>query len=173
VLTRNHRQEALSRAYVRAIAAQAGVGVSEPESDYGIDMSLHATTLRNERRRDIGPRDIGPRLDLQLKSTTRAAVGATHLTYDLDVVNYDDLREQIGEGARPLVVLVLPADEAQWLSQSPQELVIRHCAYWLSLKGYPAATATTTVRLPIPLANVFSVEAVRDILQRLRERKDP
>src|SRR4051812_7641718 len=103
MLTRAHRQEALSRAYVRAIAAQAGVGVSEPESDYGIDISLHPITLRNQRRRDIGPQ-----LDLQLKSTTRAGVGATHLTYDLEVVNYDDLREAPEQGARILVVLVLP-----------------------------------------------------------------
>jgi hypothetical protein len=38
MLTREHRQAALSRAYVRAIAAQAGLVVSEPENDYGIDV---------------------------------------------------------------------------------------------------------------------------------------
>jgi hypothetical protein len=167
-LTRSHRQEALSRAYVRAVAAQAGVTCGEPENDYGIDLFLRAVSLRGERRRDVGPQ-----LDLQLKSTTRASMGATHLTFDLNVVNYDDLREDNHQSARILVVLVLPADEAQWVSQSPEELVLRHCAYWLSLKGYPPTTATSTVRVSIPLANVFSVAALQDILQRLRERKDP
>jgi Domain of unknown function (DUF4365) len=118
-------------------------------------------------------RDRGPQLDLQLKSTTRANVGQVHLTYDLPVVNYDDLRQTDGQVARILVVLVMPEDETLWLSQSPEELVLRHCAYWLSLKGYPPTMNTTTYRVSIPLANVFSLGALRDVMQRLRERKDP
>jgi uncharacterized protein DUF4365 len=168
MLTRNHRQEALSRAYVRAIAAQAGVTVSEPENDYGIDLSLRSIGLRDGRHRDVGLQ-----LDLQLKSTTRGSIGASHVTYDLDVVNYDDLRQPGGQTARILVLLVMPGDEALWLTQSPDELVLRHCAYWISLKGYPSSPSTSTVRVPIPLANVFSVAAVQGIIQRLREGKEP
>ena len=144
-MPRSHRQEALSRAYVRAVAAQAGLTVS----------------------------DVGPQLDLQLKSTTGAIVGTTSLTYDLPVLNYDDLREHDEKSARILIVLVMPEDEANWLAQSPEELALRHCAWWLSLKGSPPTTATTTVRVSIPLTNVFSVAAVQAIVERLRERKDP
>jgi hypothetical protein len=168
MLTEAHRQEALSRTYVRGIAAMAGLTVSEPENDYGIDMSLRAITIRGRRRRDVGPQ-----LDMQLRATTRASRGDTHLAYDLDVVNYDDLRDDTDPARRILVVLVMPEDESQWLSQSPRELVLRHCAYWISLRGSPATTATKTVRVFIPLGNVFSVEAVQGIMQRLRERKDP
>lgn len=168
MLTRSHRQEALSRAYVRAVAAQAGLGVTEPESDYGIDMSLRVISLRDNRRRDVGPQ-----IDLQLKRTTRAFVTTTHLSYDLEVVNYDDLRE-VGElAARLLVVLVQPEDEADWLSQSADELVLRHCAYWLSLRGKPATSSRRTVRVKVPLENIFSVEALRGIIQRLQEGNDP
>jgi Domain of unknown function (DUF4365) len=167
-LTRSHRQEALSRAYVRAIAAHAGLTVSEPENDYGIDMCLRAITFRGGR-----PRDRGPQLDLQLKSTTRASVGEAHLSYDLEVVNYDDLRDSGVQAARLLIVLVMPGDESQWLSQSHEELALRHCAYWLSLKGYPATESTRTVRVSIPLANVFSVAAAQSIMQRLSEGRDP
>jgi hypothetical protein len=39
MLPRNHRQEALSRAYVRAIAAQAGLLCSQPEPDFGTGVS--------------------------------------------------------------------------------------------------------------------------------------
>jgi hypothetical protein len=70
LLTRSHRKEALSRAYVRAIAAQAGLTVSEPETDYGIDMTLRAITMRDGRRRDLGPQ-----LDLQLKARPGPAWG--------------------------------------------------------------------------------------------------
>jgi hypothetical protein len=103
VITREHRQEALSRAYVRAIAAQTGLAVSEPDTDYGIDMQLRAITPFQGLRRDRGPQ-----LDLQLKSTTRAQVGQSHLSYDLPVVNYDDLRDPDVQVARILVVLVMP-----------------------------------------------------------------
>jgi hypothetical protein len=168
MMTREHRQEALSRAYVRAVAAQVGLIVSEPDNDYGIDMQLRAVTPLEGQRRDRGPQ-----LDLQLKSTTRANVGPAHVTYDLPVVNYDDLRETDPQVARLLVVLVMPEDETLWLSQSPEELVLRHCAYWLSLKGYPPTANTTTIRVSIPLADALSPAALRDIVQRLRERKDP
>jgi hypothetical protein len=168
MMTQGHRQEALSRAYVRAIAALAGLAVGEPENDYGIDMFLRAITLRGGRHRDVGPQ-----VDLQLRSTTRAAVGDAHLAYDLDVVTYEDLRDTTDPARRILIVLVLPDDEAQWLSQSAQELVMRHCAYWLSLVGYPPTASRKTVRVFIPVANVFSVAAVQGIMQRLREGRAP
>jgi hypothetical protein len=82
------------------------------------------------------------------------------------------LRDPAVQEARALVVLVMPNNEAQWLNQSAEELVIRPCAYWLSLKGAPATASVSTVRVFIPLANVFSVAAGQGILQRLREGRD-
>src|SRR5262245_7998967 len=111
MLTRSHRQEALSKAYVRAVAAKAGVICSEPEQDYGIDMCLRAVRMRGDRHADAGGQ-----VDLQLKSTTRAAVEADKIVYDLEMKNYDDLRQGGVNCPRILVVLVLPEDEEQWLS---------------------------------------------------------
>ena len=168
MLPRNQRQELLSRAYVRAIAAQAGTICSEPEQDFGIDLCVRAV-------RDRGARvtDVSGQFDVQVKSTTRANVTESEVRYDLEVKNYDDLREPGDNCPRILVVLVLPEEEAQWLSQSVEELILRHCAYWISLEGYPATAATTTLRIAIPRSAVFSVEAVRGILARLHERKKP
>src|SRR4051812_9707335 len=128
MVPRSRRQEALSRAYVRAIAAQAGLICGEPEQDFGIDLCLRAVRRRGQRYADVSGQ-----LDLQVKSTTRANVGATHVAYDLEVKNYDNLREGGDNCPRILLVLVLPEEETQWLSQSPEELILRHCAYWLSL----------------------------------------
>lgn len=166
MLTREHRQEALSRAYVRAIAALAGMGVCELENDYGIDMALRAINQRANRRRDASVQ-----LDLQLKSTTRASVTKAGVVYDLEAENYRDLRFPDVLCPRILVVLVQPADETAWLSQTPDELVIRHCVYWLSLKGFPDTTATSTVRVTIPTVNVFSVAALQEIMQHLARKE--
>ena len=43
-------------------------------------------------------------------------------------------------------MLVLPTEEADWLSQTVEELVLRHCAYWISLKGRPPTKARSTQR---------------------------
>jgi hypothetical protein len=168
LLTRNHRQEALCRAYVRAVAAQAGVICSEPEQDYGIDLSL-----RSVRRR--GPRhaDAGRQIDLQLKCSTRFVCSETAIGYDLDVKSYDDLRVGGDNCPRILVVLLLPEEEADWLAQSEDELALRRCAYWVSLEGAEPTNATSSVRIQLPLANVFSVEAVQTLLADLKTRRQP
>jgi hypothetical protein len=168
MLPRNIREELLSRAYVRAIAAQAGVICSEPEQDFGIDLCLRAVRGRGQRIADVSGQ-----FDVQVKSTTRASVTENEVRYDLEVKNYDDLREPGDNCPRILVVVVLSEEQAQWLSQSVEELILRHCAYWISLEGYPATTATTTVRIAILRSAVFSVEAIRTILVGLRERTNP
>lgn len=168
MLTRAHRQEALSRTYVQAIAAQAGLIYGTHEHDYGIDVSLRATKTRGSRRLDAGIV-----LDLQLKSTTQANVSATHVSYDLEVKTYDDLRDPEARCPRILVVLVLPDEEARWLSQSEEELIVRNCAYWLSLANWAPTTSKATVRVPIPRVNIFSVLNLRALFERIRTGGEP
>lgn len=163
MLTRNHRQEALCRAYVQAVAAQAGVATSHISFDYGIDLSLRAIQQHGNRYQDARIQ-----VDLQLRSTTRANVSDTQVSYDLDVRTYEYLREDSPIPSL-LVVLVLPEEEVQWLSQSVEELIVRHCAYWLSLAGAEPTTATSSVRIAIPKTQVFSVAAVRSLMDRLSE----
>jgi hypothetical protein len=167
MLPRNLRQEALSRAYVQAVAARAGLICTVPGADFGIDLCLHTVEVRGRR---WGPGPV--QLDLQLKSTTRPHPRGGHLHYDLDVKNYNDLRAPAPMCPRLLIVLVLPEQEEEWLSQSAEELVLRRCAYWLWLGGAEATTATATVRVQIPLNQVFSVSAVQEIVARL-ERGGP
>jgi hypothetical protein len=168
MMTRGHRQEALGRAYVHAIAAQAGILCSRPDPDYGIDLSLRAVEVRDGRHVDTSVQ-----LDLQMKSTTRARLTETAVAYDLEVATYDNLRAPRAGCPRILVVFLMPAEENEWLGQSPHELCLRHCAYWPSLEGFPATLATSRVRVAIPLTNVFSVAAVRDLLQQAAERRRP
>lgn len=108
MITKQHRQEALCRAYVQSVAAQAGLICVKTEPDYGIDLSLRSVEVRGNRRRDAGVQ-----IDLQLKSTTRAAVSAIDVRYDLEVNAYRDLRDEKCLCPRLLVVLIMPAEEAR------------------------------------------------------------
>ena len=164
MLPQSQRQEALSRAYARAVAAQAGVICVETVQDLGIDL-----LLRGVEQHGSSCRDTGPQIDLQLKSTTQANFREAEVVYDLEVRAYDILRRIIPGRPRLLLVLVLPDDVAQWLSQSAGALILRRCAYWHSLRGAGPTANQATIRLKIPRGNVFSVEAVQGMLKTLSE----
>jgi hypothetical protein len=167
-MTRNQRQEALSRAYVQAVAAQAGFSHTPRATDYGIDLSLYAVARRETRYVETGIV-----LDLQVKSTTRATREPGAIVHDLDVKAYNDLRDPAAHNPRILVLVILPADPADWLSQTEEGLTLRRCAYWQSLAGRGPTSRGRTVRLRIPRTNVFSPSALAGIFEHLRVRGEP
>src|SRR5262249_61214376 len=153
--------ESLSRAYVQAVAAQAGLNYSVHAYDYGIDITLREIV-------DVGGRyiDSGMLIDVQLKSTTQVIEFETEIKYDLDVRTYDHLRSESAKTLRVLVVLALPAEESEWLTQSVEALCLRRWAYWLGLRGAPATRARSTVRITIPVGNVLTESALQDLIRR-------
>jgi hypothetical protein len=162
LLTRNHRQEGLCRAYVQAIAARCGMSIGVANPDYGIDLTLNEIMVVGRHRSESGYK-----LDVQAKSVAGGQTGGTCVRYDLDVRSYDALRHQ-GRCPRILVVLVLPKDESRWTAQTEAGLVLRHCADWLSLRARGPSPNRRSVRLSIPRANVFSVEALQGIMSRIK-----
>lgn len=164
MLTPQHREESLCRAYVQAVTAQAGLNYSLFAYDYGIDIEL-----RSIERVGVHLVDIGVPLSVQLKSTTRATIGEDHVSYDLDAKTYNHLRLSRENWPRILVLLVLPVSDSEWLSQSEDELILRRCAWWISLQGAPTSKAKKTIRIAIPRDNVFSVQGVQQIMKRIQQ----
>jgi Domain of unknown function (DUF4365) len=164
MITTAHRMEALARAYLQALAAQAGLSHSTPDFDYGIDISLRSVD-------HVGGKylDSGVQVDIQLRSTTRASRTSQEIVFDLDVRTFNHLCGTRWNKPRILVLLVLPDDEAEWLVQSAKELSIRECAYWLSLQGMTTSEAASSVRVRIPIGNMLTVAALRDMMDRVRE----
>src|SRR5437868_5079101 len=85
---------------------------------------------------------------------------------------YDNLRHPRPGCPRILIVLLLPADERQWSTQTEDELVLRHCAYWISLKGRAATDIRRLVRVQIPRANVFSIAALQEMMKRIKQGEE-
>ena len=165
MLIRNHRQEVMCRAYVQAVAGRCGLSSSFRDFDYGIDMTLH--DIRRRGRRHM---ESGFKLDVQAKSTTATNLTDKQLLYDLAVSNYDDLRDAHVGCPRILVVLVLPEEEAQWITQTEDQFLLRRCAYWSSLRGLQPTGNRKSVRLQIERANVFSVESLQSIMDKVRRK---
>jgi hypothetical protein len=165
LLTRNHRQEGLCRAYIQAVAARCGMSWSSPQPDYGIDMSLRDIAKLNGSRTESGYT-----LDVQAKATTRGHIRAHYVHCDIKVATYHALRLTVRDTPRILVVLFLPARETDWLAWTEDSLLVRRCAYWISLRDQPPIANRKSVRLAIPRSNVFSPAGLREIMERIKRR---
>lgn len=163
-MTPNQLQEEISKAYLHAVAAKCGYAVGKWEQDHGcVDTTVSAATALGNGTL------VKPKVDVQLKATTRQEVErGDFLSWQLDASHYDQLRSP-AQLPHLLVVLLLPSDVSHSVEHTVDQLVIRRCAYWVKMTGMPPATVERpTVRLP--KANVFSPEALRQILTAVSER---
>lgn len=108
-------------------------------------------------------------IDVQAKSSTLAQVDEGNIVHDFEVRSYNDLCDTAVGAPRVLVLLVLPENEAEWMTLSEEMLVLRQCAYWLSLKGAPPSDNVSRVRIRIPRTQVLSAGALKELMNRVRE----
>lgn len=157
----SHRQEAFSLAYVRAVAATAGFRVqdgTQPDDD-SVDLTIA----------DRGPGGTvrSPKLDLQVKCQLGRPAGEPWWPYDLKAKNYEDFRHTDHQVPRILVVVAVPEEVTTWLDQDDERMLMRHCGWWVSLRGLPASTNRTTVRVQVPRAQRFDVAGLTAIMDRI------
>jgi hypothetical protein len=163
-MTPEQQKEEIGKAYVHAVAARHRFKIGTWSVDDGcLDVTIgRAGTLG-------GGTLANPKLDLQLKCTSRkSVVKKDHVAWKLSRAHYDRL---VAPSTTPflLVVLVLPAEEEAWVEHTVAALLLRRCAYWMNMTGLPAITAaSTTVR--VPLANVFSPDGLQRLMIALSRK---
>lgn len=156
----SQRKQEFSKAYVRAVAATAGYAAQTPEvDDDSVDLTLAV--------RGGGGTVRSPKLDLQLKCTSRHLVSDGTVNYPLEIKNYEELRPTDFQVPRVLVVVVVPDDIGQWIAHSEEQLLLRHCGYWYSLRGLPPTQNVSSVTVNIPRAQVFDVAGLTAIMRRI------
>ncbi len=158
----SQQQRLFSEAYVKAVAATAGYCTYQPSvDDDSVDLGIAARgpckTVRS------------PRVELQIKSLLVADGPASDdwSFYELKLKNYNDLRHTDFLVPRILVVVRVPRDVQDWLQQTPATLMLRHCGYWVSLRGKPDSPNTTKVAVHMRAAQLFSVPQLRDMMGRI------
>lgn len=153
-------QEHISLAYARAVAAAAGCAFEGRDIDYyGVDGSFHHASAQET----FDPKQV----EAQFKCTTRNFLRDDHVAYSgLKKRHHDMLRPTKVNVPRILVVMLVPTDMDDWLVQSEEGLVVAGCAYWVSLRDAAEITTdTTTVHLP--RSQVFGVDSLLDIMDRV------
>lgn len=155
-MTPNIRMSRFSITYIRAIAAVSGYGVLETSSDEDLD-SVDGKLVSYTGAR--------PQIDFQAKATSQHMPCEDGIHFPLPVKNYNDLRAET-RTPRILIVLLMPPDVNDWLTQSADELCLRRCAYWLSLEGRGTVSNSSSVTVTIPAANVFGREQLDHLMNR-------
>jgi len=61
----------------------------------------------------------------------------------------------------------VPDNVNEWLFQSEESLCLKRCGYWLSLRGQPQLANQLTITVDIPRQNIFNVDALKIIMQRI------
>jgi hypothetical protein len=165
VLTDQHIAEALSRAYVRAIAGRAGLNLAIREYDYGVDGSFDEVVVRQNRRVESGFS-----LSFQLKASTQWQLDFTDAIYDLEAKTYNDLilrRSMRAATACILILLALPIDSAQWLICEESELRLQGTCYWAYLSG-SLSENRTSVRIRIPRSQRLTPESLLTLIENVK-----
>ena len=158
MMDQNEQKARFSLSYIEAVASQAGFQVVETRVDRdSVDGVLIA---------DFGRR---PRIEFQAKATARDVIGEGHIRFPLPVKNYKDLRIE-AINPRILIVLIMPKETHEWINQTSDELCLRHCAYWMSLKGQPETLNTSSVTVHVPMTNVLNRNQLGDMMQRTERR---
>lgn len=172
-LTSNDVESELSYAYVHAVAAKAGMGceVSGRHNDNaGVDARLTAW----------GPFPNGGYLEevdlnIQLKATISepADDGDCYSYFLRGTERYDDLRTTALSTPRILVVLFLPRNPDEWVCLDEEQLSLRRCAYWVSLRGASSSANGTGVTVKIPKRQIFNHISLAEIVRRLSHNDIP
>lgn len=128
--------EAFQWGYLQSIAAAAGCILDSTSVDDGVDAMLRHKSEEHANAAKIA------RLELQLKATSRY-VGSTadHISARVTKQRYDELI--VPDPAVDLIVVILsmPAEQANWTISDHDHIRLHHCAYWVNLAGSPETTA--------------------------------
>ena len=167
-MDRNRQKEEFSNAFVQAVAATAGFSVvSPPVDDDSIDWQIAQAGGSGTVR--------SPKLELQLKSTATIEWkdGEDTFPFRLPKKNYEDLRPANVLVPRILVVVRLPEGPERWTEMTDEQLILRHCAYWLSLRGNEESDKMTSVTVYLPTSQRFNVEALQRLMTEIAEGEAP
>jgi hypothetical protein len=161
------QKEQFSIAYLRAVVAAAGYNVYRPDvDDDSVDCGIAAGGTAYLPRK--------PRVELQLKCSARARlVTEEEIRFPLEIKNYEDLRGDDLIVPRILVVVLVPDSVTEWLRQSEEELALRHCGYWTSLRGLPPTQNRETVTVRLPRVQQFTPKALQEMMGRINDGDMP
>lgn len=168
MITTQHTQEELSRAFITAAGGRAGliVNLKGRSQDYKVDGSLHEVDFFNGIRGETGfP------LDFQMKASTAWTSRNGLIIYKLDAPTYDYLAGRAeAKGATPIILILmcLPKNESTWTCFKEHRVQLKRCCYWTRITG-SAKGNKSSVTIRIPKANLITPDVLRDLIEKVKK----
>ena len=162
----------LSYAYLHAVSAQARMSC-EIAGRHSDKMGVDAIIRSSEKfAKDSLLTDLA--LDVQLKATINESPRRDgKISYFFNGVDrYDKLRIATVNPPRILVVLFLPKEPTKWLKCTDEELSLRKCDWWVSLRNAPPSDNHTGQTVYLPEKQLFNPDGLRDIMTLLSKEED-
>lgn len=162
-MTDQHKEEALSRAFVHAIAARAGAIVSIWDFDYGIDGSFNEIAIIDGQRVAAGVT-----IHCQLKASKNCNVNTTDVIYELEAGAYNRLVAVTNRSTVPCILLLLslPSDPGQWFEICEDYLQLRKCCYWMFWQETVPTQNSQSKSIHIPRSQHFTPETLNSLFQQ-------
>jgi hypothetical protein len=156
--------EELSKSYLETIANRTGY-FNSVSRDYGTDLTIRKANLCPTRKRYL---TTGKAIDFQVKAVSDKYVlgiddpNRSTIKYNLEVKNYNDLIDRTKENGRIipliLIVFILPKDKPNWLTYTPEQLILKRCAFWYQIPaGLTHTNNRTKTMIEIPKTNIISM----------------
>lgn len=159
----DHIKERLSNAYVSAVVARAGATFTPKHPEYGTDAYIQSVTQLPSGK--YAP--TGHLFLCQLKATTTSELEDDYVVYDMEVQAYNKLANWEGTAPCILVLFRLPKNPEEWLTLDEEQLLLKRCCYWLHITG-PPSTNESSQRIRIPRTQMFTPEAVTELLEKVK-----
>jgi len=162
-MTENQIKEKLSNNFVGILAANKGYMIDKPADDFGCDFILSRNMTYPLANGDLRYIRDSRYIGVQMKATTENGVteSDTHLKYDLEVKNYNDMIEVNSNGIAPLILIlfILPPDRGQWIEIDEASISLKKCAYWyVPPVDASKSTNNNTIRIEIAKQNILCLE---------------
>ncbi|GBF80190.1 DUF4365 domain-containing protein [Aphanothece sacrum] len=164
----NTRKEMFSYAYIEAVSSVAGYSVElKPRAmdNAGIDVTIEV------------PGEAGgvlfPRIDAQVKCTAAENIRKENcIKFPLPVKNYKTLIYPNPYVPLILVVVLVPSDINDWLKITEEDILMKKCGYWLSLRGQSPTNNTENITVELPRQNLFTPVSLRNIMEKAGRREN-
>lgn len=167
--TKQISMEDMSIAYLQALCAVNGYSLEEVKHDnYGVDCHVQCSGYPSENCSLCCPS-----INVQLKSSySQVREENGFIVYNLEVKNYKDLIKTDRFVPTILVLLHMYEEKDRWLSHTPEQLIIRKCAYWVSLKGKEDTDNTQSITIRIPIANLLTPSSLKELMIKISKGQE-
>lgn len=159
----NTQKEMFSYAYIKAVATVAGYSVElKPRAmdNAGIDVTIEVPGEAGE--------SLFPRFDAQVKCTAAENIRKENcIKFPLPVKNYKTLIYPKPYVPLILVVVLVPPTINDWLQITEEDMLIKKCGYWVSLRGQAPTNNTDKITVELPRKNLLTPASLKAMMEKI------